>query len=545
MPVEKKVYQLSVFLIKNQYSQVEDVLHLDDCECSIDVAIAGHGTAKLFLKSNPPTPPRWAELFQEFLQPGSVLASGVSAALYIEVDDCKFVLAFGQGGRHLLCADVYEERFGLLCTLNSVSPESLRCVDVQSLNAIQSHTRIQAGQESSPDQFGLDVEQDMLKAVVGAPVNEAVGSRMSGSDSLSVSISMRLSDLPALLKDYRKAYEEDLTGKAYDWVNNISVTKSAALTAKLEALLDARLAKQPDFSNMWLAIPEIIDWDQVSGFIFSHGPPQAYSDISMAGFLKTIPPGMAPTLELMRTRRVYCADSEYRRGRKDWSVFRCLYAEVESEGDKYILNDGSWFKVDLEFVNRTNEQFKKIPRSKLQLPLYEDDSEGIYNARVAAALPDQFFLLDDTQKIMHGGGHGQVEVCDLFSRNRELIHVKMYGRSNVFSHLFAQGFVSGQLIQTDAEFRKKVKAKLQPPFKDLMPESKPGQDQFKIVYGIISAEEGDGLRLPFFSRVNVNNTTRILRGFGYEVELLKIAVDPVYARTARVPTKRIKKKTST
>jgi uncharacterized protein (TIGR04141 family) len=541
MAAEARLQHLSIFLIKPSYKTFDQVLVLDACEKPVEISIAGHGAGRLYVKRNPPSPPRWAEFFSEFLDPAQLLVAGVSAAVVIEVHHRLYVLAFGQGGRYLMRPDVYEERFGLLCTLNSVSSDTLRCVDVQSLNAIQSHSRIQAGQESSPDQFGLDVEQDMLRAVVGAPKDPALGGRMSGSDSLSVAVKAKLADLPSLLDNYRKNFEENIAGKAYEWVNNISLTKSAEQIAKLEAALDARLAKG-DLANIWLAVPEIIDWDEVYGFIFSHGPAQAHTDISMAGFLKTFQAGERVSLQSMKERRVYCADADYRRTRKDWSVFRCLYAEIELDGDKYILNDGSWFKVAIEFVQKTNDDFKRISYSKLALPEYADDSEGVYNARVAAALPDQFFLLDDTQKIMHGGGHGQVEVCDLFSIDREFIHIKMYGKSSVFSHLFAQGFVSGQLIQTDADFRKKVRAKLKAPFQGLISAAeKPAQGAFKVVYGVISAEPGQDLHLPFFSRVNLNNTARILKGFGFEVELLKIRVDPIYSKTAKIPSKGRKK----
>ena len=46
----------------------------------------------------------------------------------------------------------------------------------------------------------------------------------------------------------------------------------------------------------------------------------------------------------------------------------------------------------------------------------------------------------DCKKIHNGGGHSQLEFCDLFSSGRDLIHVKRYGRSSApLSHLFAQG----------------------------------------------------------------------------------------------------------
>jgi len=145
---------------------------------------------------------------------------------------------------------------------------------------------------------------------------------------------------------------------------------------------------------------------------------------------------------------------------------------------------------------------------------------------------------------MHGGGHGQVEICDLFSIDRELIHVKLYGKSSVFSHLFSQGFVSAQLIQIDADFRKKVRGQLAAPFVDLIEiNKKPGQDEFTVVYAVISEEKGGTLRLPFFSRVNLNNTAKVLRGFGYRVELLKIPVDDRYAKTTKLPPSKQKGKT--
>ena len=56
-----------------------------------------------------------------------------------------------------------------------------------------------------------------------------------------------------------------------------------------------------------------------------------------------------------------------------------------------------------------------------------------------------------------------------------------------------------------------------------------------MVYGVISDVKGDTLHLPFFSRVNLNNTTKILKGYGYKVELLKIDWDETYSKTTKFP----------
>jgi len=344
--------------------------------------------------------------------------------------------------------------------------------------------------------------------------------------------------LPFLLDEYRKQFEADLNAKDHQWVNNIALTKSATLIGDLEAALNAKFGLN-NFDNVWLSVPEIIEWSTVKGFMYTLGRREVHPDINLQGFLRTVKLGTPITLDLLRQRKVFCADADHKPVFKSWSVFKCLYAEVDYNGSKYILNDGKWFSVATDFVAKTDADFLKIPMSHLTLPKYKGGGEGTYNAGVAAIEPARYALLDDKKKVMHGGGHGQIEICDLLSIDRELIHVKLYGKSNVFSHLFSQGFVSGQLIQIDPEFRQKVRGQLSAPFVDLIQtDKKPNQDEFTVVYAVISDEKGAKLRLPFFSRVNLNNTAKVLRGFGYKVELLKIPVDDLYAKTTKLPPSR-------
>ncbi|WP_181157162.1 TIGR04141 family sporadically distributed protein [Paraburkholderia sp. BL21I4N1] len=534
---EKKVNHLSVFLIKPQYTTAEQVVDGNACEPPVDIPITGCGNGRLYIKKSPPKPPKWASLFQGYVDLGSLAMPGVSAVFFLPVGERCFALAFGHAGRFLLRDEVWEERFGLLCALNLVDPKSFRCVDVQSLDAIQSHTRIQSGQETTPEQFGLNVEQDMLKAIVGAPLNHALGNRVTGSDSLLVSVKMDLADLPFLLDEYRKKFETQLSVEDYQWVNNMSMVANSVLVGTLDAALNEKLATG-QVDDIWLSIPEIIDWTMVKGFMYTQGGKEIHSDINLKGFLSTVKHGTPLTLDLLRSRHVHCADADHNKVFKSWPIFKCLYSEVDLSGVKYILSDGKWFKVATDFVAKTNAEFSTIPYSGLKLSEYTGNGEGAYNSMVAAAEPSIYALLDDKKKVMHGGGHGQVEICDLFSIDREFIHVKLYSKSSVLSHLFAQGFVSGQLIQIDADFRSKARARLDPPHKELIQiDKRPAQDEFTIVYAIISEAAGDKLHLPFFSRVNLNNTRRLLVGYGYKVELLKISVDDTYVKTVAIPPK--------
>lgn len=79
-----------------------------------------------------------------------------------------------------------------------------------------------------------------------------------------------------------------------------------------------------------------------------------------------------------------------------------------------------------------------------------------------------------------------------------------------------------------------MKGKLTGAFADLISvDKKPAPGEFTIVFAVISDDENADVYLPFFSRVNLNNTAKILTGYGYEVELLKIDVDSSFSKTVK------------
>lgn len=534
----KKTQHLTIYLVREEFTTPEEIVGQKATGEPFVIDIPG-SQGFLYVKSESGITPNWVKLFQEFIDPTQLgTVATLSAVLLIKVSGRYFALTFGHG-RHLVEADIFEERFGLMVVLNSVNRESIRVIDKQSLDAIQSHSRIQSGLETTADQFGLDVEQDMLRAIVGSPIDEKLGSRMTGADSLAVSVRMDLSDLPTLLRLYRKKFEAELHPD-YAWVDNIKqVKKNSPIIAELDALVVEKLNSE-DVGRVWLAIPEVIDWSKTVGFMFTNGKRRRYPDVSLKGFIASLNKEKV-SVDLLRSRSVMCADEDNRATGMKWSVYKCIYAEIDKGQEKYVLNGGTWFGVDDDFVKTTNDRFAKALYSDLELPKYAGGKEGDYNKSVAVAHAKQYALLD-ADKIFHGGGKGQVEVCDLFSIKKEFIHIKRYGKSSVLSHLFSQGFVSGQLIQLDSDFRKKFKDKLKGQFASLVKvDVRPVAKEYSVIFAVISNDPSEKLNLPFFSRVNFNNTARILDGFGYDVRLLKIGWDEDYAATVTGPKAKKKK----
>jgi uncharacterized protein (TIGR04141 family) len=89
-------------------------------------------------------------------------------------------------------------------------------------------------------------------------------------------------------------------------------------------------------------------------------------------------------------------------------------------------------------------------------------------------------------------------------------------------HLFAQGFVSGQLVASDRAFRGKLKEKRSGPQSDLIASERLDMSTMEVSYIVLSRSRRPGFSLPFFSRVSLRAAANTLRGLGYRVGLTKV-----------------------
>lgn len=127
----------------------------------------------------------------------------------------------------------------------------------------------------------------------------------------------------------------------------------------------------------------------------------------------------------------------------------------------------------------------------------------------------------DRKNIPIGGGHNKIEFCDIWSKNKKIIHVKHYGASSVLSHLISQGLNSAELFLADQTFREKVIERLPREHKIQNTSEKPNPQDYEIVYAIISSSKKN-LNIPFFSKVSLRHALRRLQTFGYNVSIAKI-----------------------
>jgi len=67
---------------------------------------------------------------------------------------------------------------------------------------------------------------------------------------------------------------------------------------------------------------------------------------------------------------------------KEWSIYKCLYAEIDSNDDKYLLVTGKYYKVDAAYKSKIESDY--TVDATFTLPDWEkNDRENIYNGKVA------------------------------------------------------------------------------------------------------------------------------------------------------------------
>ena len=291
----------------------------------------------------------------------------------------------------------------------------------------------------------------------------------------------------------------------------------------LDRALQDKLRHQ-DFDAVWLAVPERVDWQTIDAFTYRATPNASrFADIHLRTFLNSLRDPTTITMDALRQRYRVNAINDSGDPSYQWPVYQCLYAELQHDGAQYLLNNGTWYRIDANFRRRIENAFRRVPRATDALPSADpDEGERSYNRRVTRAEPATYALMD-RRNIRFPDPRSPIEFCDLYARQCQLIHVKHYAGSSTLSHLFAQGVTSGILFAQDAGFRRAVD-RLLPDTHKITDPSRPLEPRaYTVTYAIISGSQHP-LNIPFFSKVTLSRAEKSLRSNGYNVNIMKISV---------------------
>ncbi len=533
--LDRKPYRhLNTLLAKIEYSESDFryFLSADTPVTQLEILEQHEFEGVLYVKNSQEKRPHWAQLVDEVVgrEIDQLSNKSSSAVLLIRFNGKVLAFTFGYG-RFLLNAGCFEQDFGLRTALNTLSHQSLRSVDLHTLEdqPIQKKTQATRGSEASV--FGIDIFRDVLRAVTGAPRTGVGYKNISGGDAIySFGLDMLVADIPQIAADLLRYYELELYRSSFGWVDNIRRVKDAASISSLDqSLLEAVKARDGD---IFVTLPEIIEWDSVLGFSFTRSKRELSPTIDTSKYLENIDPGSV-SIESIRRDRLYVTDIHD--NQFGHSIYNCLYFELDGANTKNVIFGGSWYEVNKSFMRGIDATLARIDLSDIPFPsveTWEEDekskieAEGNYNERVAGQL--RCHLLDK-RLVKCSKTTSPIELCDLLTNEKQLIHVKhRKGGSAGLSHLFAQGSVSAEAMLGDRTFRKearKVLRRVHPDAHDLVPIDGLKSADYEIIF-LILGDANDSVKenLPFFSKVNLARIYENVSQRGYAVKIAGAAM---------------------
>ncbi|PGH39984.1 MAG: hypothetical protein CRN43_05760 [Candidatus Nephrothrix sp. EaCA] len=415
---------------------------------------------------------------------------------------------------------VIVEQFGIKTALSIIKDDVKKIEKKNFKNGLKDVSE-QLGKAGSVSDFGFDVEQDIMKAIVGEPKDQDVyGKNVVGKDSISLSVKKGVNEINQLLLALYEAYVSNQYRENFDWFDNFSSISDKILISELDNKIIEKINNEGNDVIYWLSIPEVISWELTKCFRYKLKPDsQEYQDIEFDEFKDSLKEEEKNniSIEILKNKKVFQIDIDDKEI-KYWFVYKCLYAEIDFNNEKYLLVSGKYYKVDKGYKQKIENEF--CVDTSFVLPNWNKPAhENVYNAEVANN-DSNYQCLDGGANRSNLIGKGKIEFADLVKSDKYLIHVKKYGASSVLSHLFSQGFVSANLLLTDISFRKKVNSKLKDSHKDVVTEALPNSEEYTIVYAI--GTDKNELKLPFFSLVNFRNIKKQLELYKYKVLLIKI-----------------------
>jgi uncharacterized protein (TIGR04141 family) len=523
---KKPIRHLIILLLKDKYQEPHKALIQSEKlkEYKLKESLPFDGF--LFLKKPSSNPPSWLSFVQtgvdEILK---LFNSSNSGILFLKESSRLFAITFGHG-RYLLNQDTIERDFGLKVTLNTVNPNKLRSIDMRTLEELPLETRRQASISSSLDIFGIDVDRDVLRGVVGEPIDIKFAERIAGSDALAISTRVEFSGLGEKCKEILKFYKSKQYQESFSWIDHIKSVREPLLNEELNQKL-AKIIINDGVGNIFLAPPEPLDWESFEDFYYScDNNRHPYKDLDIEQYFTLIGDvDENSIIAILNAHRVEAKMVEIDEPFSKWSIYDCLVLQIEHKGYLYVLSRGQWFQVEKRFADRVYKDFKDIPaKDDFLIKAHKGEKEEDYNIRAAQSISGLVLL--DQKNIKTLGAATPIEVCDLFSKDKEWIHIKRKTRSSSLSHLFFQGSNSAELFLRDNLFRDKVKTLLEkqtPNLSSLIPKNRPNASDYKIVYAIIT----DNKRkwpdcVPFFSQLSLRQQAQRLEGYRFKVLLARI-----------------------
>lgn len=405
--------------------------------------------------------PNWVEPVGSILtQPirANMNAKAPGGLLVIRRSGRIFVITFGHAWQKLDDAWL-ETDFGLRVALNAIPRKEILEVRAEQIFAKWHLASERAPRASSVEEFGINFDRDLVAVLEGVPsLSPSLGKTIRGSTSLKVNLPIsRLGEVldVSLNRFASRDYKTD-----WPEMDNIGPLKDEEIIHLLEDQLDDDLRNPIARNRIVMFTPSqrkgepFVADSYVYGRLNKNHATSPY--LTIDGWLSALSrAGSTPSVSVAKQFPVHIFDESGATPR-DVTAFACFGYEYSDGNRVYVLSSGAWYEVSNDFVASINDSIAKIPRPPVQLMEWNgSDSEGDYNRNCSRSCG---FLNCDAKNLFFGGGHSQIEFCDMLGeRTKTLMFAKIVSKSSGMSHLTEQVRSTAQLLfSIDGAYRQKL-----------------------------------------------------------------------------------------
>ncbi len=510
--------KLSLFMIKEEFVENDDIVEKYDNSDVID------GVGIVYWGNSHTKIPQWANsFFVGSINTDNIFTANARAVLLVRIptgdNDVKRIFAVTMGyGKNMLKDNVIEERFGLKVILNTIKSDSLRRISKVNIGGNQKLSNEQLPLKSGINDFGLDINRDLVSNIAGVSDDDDYAEGiLAGGDILSLTADVDITNIVDFLKKTYRKYGLNTYKTHFSWVDQIQAIKDTRLIERLDSELICLINASSD--NICMAVPEIINWEEIKGFKYKGQ--EVYGDIDINVVKESFREPLS-NIGQLKSKRIVAISTLDDSERHSWNAQRCLYGELTLDDNAYCINSGKWYRINNEFVRQVNQDYNSTSISAINFDDFTDNhkTENGYTSDFQMKHSEDYIVMD-AKILPYGGGHSSIELCDLLSRNKELIHIKPYTGSSTLSHLFNQAMVSAELILSDTNFLTLANEKIIEISADehfLITDRR----AIKVVFGIINKNCTTLPHIPFFSKVSFRYIKSRLQAYGFDVSIKTI-----------------------
>ena len=517
--------KLNIFLAKNdkRFEELVKDLNPEPIRKDLDNGI-------FLYKQVEERKPKWIEsFFNDEVEDDELRNKTIQAVYITEVTvmdgACRiFALTFGLG-RNLLKLENFEERFGIITAMNLINAQTLRSVDINSLDGNPKSQRIQVGRLGSLIDFELDDVYDILKNINGRVDENRIEDAKSigGRQSLSITLTTDIYQIGEVLNQLYSEFQSNAYKEKFPGIDDTREIKDAPEIEMLDANLLEIIQHSDQYpdSTVALSFPEIVEDSEIHAIRYSNSH-TIFDEITLSDMKSVISGSFGEdyAIDTLKRERIRI-ENAHGMIIRNWSIYKCFVADIRINGHQYVLNDGKWYVYDDDFAAQVNEFYERVQISPIDLiDCAVDQTEEQYNDNAYSELGTA--VLWD-RKLLNPYKKSKFELCDIFDKpTKSFIHIKKQRGSADLSHLFLQGSVSGELMLSKAVRKAAIEIKHE--MAECIEEDNYNASSYNVVYGIIEKnnDTSDRPKIPFFSKVSFRQIANNLLNIGYTVQLKSI-----------------------